>query len=191
MEYVLPETELSPYCRGRYNPQIGKFEDISTIDTIKCCLSSCSDHIIFCYDTCDKNYGNNYWEKKRCYRKCAELINDCESNCMEIPSRGLSVVSGCAKKCGTYPVFNSECLQNEKQAIIDCCNEQSPNQSCDELYGYLSGGMQFPLAKLARKVGEDERNVKGRNVSVFGGIVLGITLFVMALLLALVGVVRN
>lgn len=161
--YQLPEEKLSPYCRGFWDDKNKKFFDTNSMDVINCCMESCKDHIEYCFNQCGQKYGPNgtesdFWHNTRCNKQCDELIDNCESGCMEIYSDGLKIISKCAKEknCGNFPLFSPECLHKNKDDIINCCNKNCvANQStdcshnfCDDFFDHLAGGTQFPLAKI-------------------------------------------
>lgn len=161
--YPLPEEELSPYCRGYWDPNNKKFFHSNSIDVINCCMESCINPINYCFNQCGQKYGingqsPNFWENTRCHKQCKELIDNCQSGCMEINSTGLTIIRDCAKQsgCGEYPFLTSECLENNRDNIVTCYNKSCVvNQTTDcehnlgdDFYTYMVNGIKFPLEKI-------------------------------------------
>jgi len=153
--YTLSEEKLSPYCSGKWDNKINKFLNVNSTEVINCCMESCKGHIQFCFDECSKN--RNFLQNDMCNKQCYQLIDNCESGCMEIQSDGLKIVSDCAdyNGCGKFPLFNIQCLENNKNIIVDCCKKSCivnqsmdcDNDFCDDFYSYIAGKKEFPLRR--------------------------------------------
>jgi len=159
MNYPLSDGRTSPYCRGRWDDQNQKFLNSSSMDIISCCLDSCQRHVHYCFDQCEKSYGPrgkkaDFWQYSRCRQQCDQLADNCQSGCEEINSEGLKIITACAKKmCGD----DQECLKNNRDAIISCCNTSCDNNQstdcnhdfCGSFYDHLLKGTHL-LTKPAQ-----------------------------------------
>lgn len=111
------------------------------------CLSSCKENIVYCFQTCKKNYGDNIEERRQCNSQCSELSDVCQSNCTEIPSDSLYYMNNCINEngCGDYPFFKKDCLEEKKGDIFSCysqfcspLNKQKCIKNADILYKQLT-----------------------------------------------------
>lgn len=176
--YPLYGENRSPFCWGYWDDEKKKFLDSNSVDIIQCCMNSCKDEVSFCFDTCNKTYGPkgqnpNYSQNYKCNQQCSEIISDCESGCMVVSSEGLKNISDCAKQtgCGNYPLFDSKCLRDHKDSIIDCCkNTCLSSQSvdcagnfCDDFFMHLSNGVQSPLAEIKNRYQLDRQVFTDKN----------------------------
>lgn len=155
---------------------------------VDCCLSSCKEHIVYCFQTCKKNYGDNIEEHKRCNSQCSELSDTCQSNCTEIPSDSLYYMNNCINEngCGDYPLFRKDCLEQKKEDIFSCysqfcspLNKQKCIENADILYRQLTTS---PLKDIDKEyeIKENKLSKKER-----GGNVFIFLLFLILVLLAI------
>lgn len=86
-KYDLPYG-IRSYCSGVWNSSTQSFEKG---DDIQCCLDSCKKHLNFCFDTCNKA---EQIKQQNCFEECQDLVENCESVCLEGSSRkiGLSML---------------------------------------------------------------------------------------------------
>jgi hypothetical protein len=160
-DFRLSTNTSSPYCSGIWDEKTNSYIPTTSIDTINCCMESCSDHIIFCYENCNSSYAPQTGDKQRCYNQCDELIRNCESGCMENPSVGMTNIYNCAKEsgCGEEPNIDKKCVSDKKTEITTCCeknclDKDSPDCQkgfCDDFYTHLLQGRNYPLSKIKQK----------------------------------------
>lgn len=196
MTYNLKPGLLS-YCQGIWDSESGKFLENNTMDTIQCCLNNCKERIKFCFDTCHSTYGPNgttpdSHEHNRCHRKCSELVNNCESVCLEYPSVGIDLISQCTtnKGCGTYPIFNRDCMESNKSDIIDCCRKGciatstvNCEQQCNDFYNHLAEGTNSPLTDIEKRYNLEVEKFKVKSNATYW--VLYIVFLVILIILGL------
>lgn len=148
-----PSYQLSPgllsYCQGTWNPEKNIYESDNSIGVIQCCLDSCAEKVNYCLETSGMG-------------ACREIISSCRDNCLRYPSQGLSIINTCAtdSSCGTYPLYDKDCLKDNRDTIIKCCKEQCiPNQSddcnssCPLFFNSLINELEIPSAQPAVATG--------------------------------------
>ena len=143
MAYQLEESVV-PFCQGKWDTEKNKFVPASSAEILDCCLDSCKAHPQFCFETCDKLYQNE--TKNDCYQQCNELAKDCQDACYSVPSQGTNIMDGCASMCGSWPEFDSNCLDQRKDQIIDCCKkicsqdsgiDCNLGESCPDIFNFI------------------------------------------------------
>jgi hypothetical protein len=75
MSYFELPYGIRSYCSGVWNATTQSFEKG---DDVQCCLDSCKKHLKVCFDTC-----NNLKNNKNCLEECQDLVENCESVCLE------------------------------------------------------------------------------------------------------------
>lgn len=146
--YPLKGVGVSPYCKGKWNPDSKTFSPTNSLDVLKCCLDSCDNRIDFCFKQCDTISDN-----KRCYRLCNELIDDCKNGCTENKSVGTSTIRSCAKKYGCDTV---DCIKSKRDEIIRCCNtECSESEDCAYCNDFFDHVVSL-YTPIPRKKGKNE-----------------------------------
>lgn len=75
MSYFELPYGIRSYCFGVWNSTTQSFEKG---DDVQCCLDSCKKHLKFCFDTCNTLKNN-----KNCLEECQDLVENCESVCLE------------------------------------------------------------------------------------------------------------
>lgn len=85
-KYDLPYG-IRSYCSGVWNSTTQSFEKG---DDVQCCLDSCKKHLNFCFNTCNKA---EQIKQKNCFEECQDLVENCESVCLEGSSRTMGTYS--------------------------------------------------------------------------------------------------
>ena len=153
-------------CKGYY---VGnKFHPNTETETMTCCLNTCKDIVQTCLNSCLVNYGPegktpNFKIYTKCKNNCARMIMSCENTCaLSSPGiwRGNSPILDCitSKGCGKYPNYDKDCIKNNKDELIRCCNhnclpskEMSCTNHCKVKYDDLVGESVDPLLVLYDK----------------------------------------
>lgn len=156
---------------------------------VDCCLSSCKEHIVYCFQTCQKNYENNIDEHRRCNSECNELSDACQSNCTEVPSDSLSYMHKCITEngCGDYPFFRKDCLEQKKEDIFSCysdfcspLNKEKCIENADILYKHF---LQSPLKDINKKYEirqeEGEKKIKNQRSKNFFFLVIFLVILIV------------
>jgi len=167
------KSEYLSYCHGHWNPNEQRFTE-NSMDVIQCCLDSCKNRITYCFNTCEDVYGPNgsnpdYYKHKHCHQRCNELVKNCENVCLEDQLEGIKIISECSTNhgCGSYPYFDSNCMNNNKENIINCCKKNcvtttttNCEEQCQDFFEYLSDGVKSPLSKIEKEYRRKPDNYK-------------------------------
>jgi len=155
VHFQLPQTILS-YCQGSLHN--GKFVTDNSLDVINCCLDSCQPRVKYCLDSCQGKKSEQ--EFRNCNQFCLQLINDCESTCLEYPSEGVKIINECATdyNCGQDPIYNKNCLENNAENIMTCCHNKCITTStedcdtqCQQFFDHLQQGTRSSLTSLLQQ----------------------------------------
>jgi hypothetical protein len=135
----LPDTKPSPFCRVSWNEKTQQFDRKNSYETIRCCLEKCRDHIQFCYNQCQGD--------AECNVLCQQLIDTCENGCYSIPSPAFDTIFDCldsdedVKKCGTFPLYDTDCLEQHREKILSCCDknctECEKEKTCSSMFNFV------------------------------------------------------
>lgn len=90
---------------------------MNSIQKIEQCINNCNDRLSYCRGD-----------------KCKRYETSCLNNCREIESEGLNYVIECGKE-NNCNRFDLDCFKNNKDNIINCCNDKcvsSQGIDCDE-----------------------------------------------------------
>ena len=161
---------VAPFCQGKWDEQANKFVPTSSMEVIQCCLNSCKYHPQFCFNLCDSTYKDKPHMNKICYQQCNELAVDCEDSCFSIPSKGMNIIRTCAEEsnCGKQPIFNIDCLQENRDKIGQCCREACVGDQsldcdgrCEDLHALLVQGNTTSVKSIpVHKETKSEFNTK-------------------------------
>jgi len=191
MSYQLEPAQL-PFCQGFWDPKKKEFTDNDSMDVIMCCINSCKDYIGNCYRSCHGTYGPdgklaNYKNHEKCHNQCEQMTKNCENVCLSYPSPGMKEITQCAHdhECGTFPLLDSACMNDNKQFIIDCCRKTCQLGDCDreckQFWEHLVHGTNAPLTDLKNRYNISKVEYKKRDDKKY----LYVIYFILAVLIFL------
>jgi hypothetical protein len=161
----LPDSKPSPFCRATWNEEKQQFERRNSYETIRCCLETCRPHIDFCYRQCNGD--------RSCNILCKQLIDTCENGCYSMPSPAFDTMFNCldsdeeVKQCGSFPLFDKDCLEKHKENILKCCEENctecDKNKTCPSMFNFVKNDYRSTFDDLIRS----DKNESGENIEGF------------------------
>ena len=185
-EIIKSGAGIIPMCNGVW--ENNKFNESSSAEIVKCCITNCTEGSKSCYELCEEDYLD---DKKYCIAQCDNLLDICIKNCTL--SAEDSVVENsytlCANKIGcgfdnNIFIDPSCAIENDKE-IMECCVENCDKEDCENHCKYLrnrivESGLKKNDNSMTKKVIENYREDDKRIYKIF------IIIFSILLLICLV-----